>query len=434
MFCLECGQKIKESAAFCLNCGKKFGVKKEESQEKFGVKKEESQELSKPTKRLPLKAIFIATGAILVISLGFLAFRNIFVGKTPPLNESISPNLITIDASELVLTSDEVNLAQKESKYLISSDLEPGFSEGWQQGYDIIFETNDKTKMIMNVALRYSSVDLAKKAYDYFKEAGFLTKDYQKPEFQIESVPLGADLGYDQINTYQVKGKTEGINIASLQNVFRYQNIVGNLIVLAQANSLPEDEFLKYLQVLAGKWGIVAKTPTPIEALTPTIPSTANPTVRPTGPTTQLKVYFANLQKAGSSNCRQVFVIERSVPETVGVARAALNELFKGPTSEEKKQGYISLFSDETKSILKSIKITEGVCYVDLEDIRRIVPNASTSCGSAELLAEMETTLKQFPTIKKAIFAINGNPKTFYEWLQIGCTEANNFCDKKPFE
>lgn len=427
MFCLECGQKVKEQVAFCPNCGKKLGQPLP------------TELIVSPThKKLSLKTVFLLFLMILLIA-GMVGGSYYYLKrpKTELSQPKTIPNLITKETSNLVLTLEEVgasSFTKSEDKPLTDSDLETGFSEGWQQGHDVIFETNDKTKMIMNVAIRYSSVDLAKKAYDYFKEVGFLTKDYQKPEFQIEPATLGTDLGYDQITTYQAKGKTGGINVASLQNVFRYQNVVGNLIILTQASSLPEDEFLKYLRVLAGKWGIVTKTPTPIETQTPTIPLTTSPTAVPTGPTMQLKVYFANLQKASASDCSKVFALERSVSETVGVARAALNELFKGPTSEEKKQGYTSLFSDETKSILKNIKITEGVCYVNLEDIRQIVPNANTSCGSAELLAEMETTLKQFPTIKKVIFAINGNPKTFYDWLQIGCTETNDFCDKKPFE
>jgi hypothetical protein len=46
----------------------------------------------------------------------------------------------------------------------------------------------------------------------------------------------------------------------------------------------------------------------------------------------------------------------------------------------------------------------------------------------------VETTLKQFPTVDKVIFAIDGKPVTFYEWMQIGCYEENNFCDETPFK
>ena len=96
--------------------------------------------------------------------------------------------------------------------------------------------------------------------------------------------------------------------------------------------------------------------------------------------------------------------------------------------------GYTSFFSDITKNIFKSIKIVDKIVYIDLIDIRSIIPNASSSCGSSQFLAEMTNTLKQFSSIERAIFAIEGNPQVFYEWLQLGCGIENNNCDSKPFQ
>ena len=42
--------------------------------------------------------------------------------------------------------------------------------------------------------------------------------------------------------------------------------------------------------------------------------------------------------------------------------------------------------------------------------------------------------LKQFGIINKIIYAINGDPQSFYEWLQIGCSEENDNCDPTPFQ
>jgi hypothetical protein len=47
-----------------------------------------------------------------------------------------------------------------------------------------------------------------------------------------------------------------------------------------------------------------------------------------------------------------------------------------------------------------------------------VIPNASTSCGSAALLAQLDHTLLQFPAIDATIYSINGSPEAFYEWLQ----------------
>jgi hypothetical protein len=148
-----------------------------------------------------------------------------------------------------------------------------------------------------------------------------------------------------------------------------------------------------------------------------------------------IKVYFNNINfNPNLEDCSKVYSLNRIIPKTVEVAKAALKELFKGPTEEEKSQGYTSWFSKETQDILKSVKVKNGTAYVDLKDLRQMIPNASTSCGSAEFFAEVETTLQQFPTVDKVIFAIDGKPATFYEWMQIGCYEENDFCDETPFK
>ena len=147
-----------------------------------------------------------------------------------------------------------------------------------------------------------------------------------------------------------------------------------------------------------------------------------------------VEVFFNNSILDPEISCNKVFPVKREVSKTLGAAKVALEELFKGPTEEEKNQGYVSWFSDTTKDILKSVKIENDTAYVDLKDIRQVIPNVSTSCGSAEFLAEVETTLKQFPSVNRVIIAIEGKPKTFYEWIQIGCVKDNDFCDETPFK
>jgi eight-cysteine-cluster-containing protein len=147
-----------------------------------------------------------------------------------------------------------------------------------------------------------------------------------------------------------------------------------------------------------------------------------------------VKVFFSNSQLDPEFSCNKVFPVEREMSETLGVEKAVLEELFKGPTEEEKSQGYVSWFSQETKDILKSVKIENDTAYVDLKDIRQIIPNVSSSCGSVEFLTEVETTLKQFSAVDRVIIAIEGKPETFYEWIQIGCAKENDFCDEAPFK
>lgn len=150
--------------------------------------------------------------------------------------------------------------------------------------------------------------------------------------------------------------------------------------------------------------------------------------------TISLNVYFGKEGLAqGDAACSQVAPVIRTVPKTQGVARAALQELFRGPTPEERRQGYYSWFSDSTRAILKGVRIANGTAYVDLHDLRQLIPGATTSCGSAEFFSQVEATLEQFPTVDRVILAIEGQPRLFYEWMEMECDERNDYCDDRHF-
>lgn len=189
-----------------------------------------------------------------------------------------------------------------------------------------------------------------------------------------------------------------------------------------------------YQQQKAGGGLGLKPSPTPNEEVSSATESTTEPTEALLPGIMNLKVYFGNRRFNPDGDCGRVYSLNRDIPLTQAVAKASLRELFAGPTLKEKEEGYTSFFSEKTENILKKIKIENGVAYVDLADIRTIIPNASTSCGGAQFLAEVDKTLKQFSTIKKVIFAINGDPKTFYDWIQIGCSLENNDCDPTPFK
>jgi hypothetical protein len=35
--------------------------------------------------------------------------------------------------------------------------------------------------------------------------------------------------------------------------------------------------------------------------------------------------------------------------------------------------------------------------------------------------------------VERVLYAMEGDPAAFYEWLQVGCSAANDFCDPAPF-
>ena len=160
------------------------------------------------------------------------------------------------------------------------------------------------------------------------------------------------------------------------------------------------------------------------------------------GETIAVTVYFGNGElNPNIQDCRLVYPVVRMVaaPDAedvradLALARVALAELFAGPTSGEAEQGYISMFSAQTASILRSVAVEGKIAYVNLADIRQVIPSAGTSCGSQAFLAEMDQTVQAVLPVERVIYAIEGDPAAFYDWLQFGCSAANDFCDPAPF-
>jgi hypothetical protein len=147
----------------------------------------------------------------------------------------------------------------------------------------------------------------------------------------------------------------------------------------------------------------------------PAAPTSATPASSSAG-TTNLLVYF---HRGTPGDPAKVVAVPRSVPRTAAVATAALNELLPGPTAAERADGYWSMFVPGTARSLKSVRVADGVAYVDFRDIRNTIPNASSSFGSTALLAELDTTLRQVPTVKSTVYSFDGDVTLFYQWLQL---------------
>lgn len=155
---------------------------------------------------------------------------------------------------------------------------------------------------------------------------------------------------------------------------------------------------------------------TPGSAVPPTTQTTTTTTSTPPAATVTVKVFF---HKGVPDDPAKVTPVDRSVPKTAMVATAALRELLAGPTSSERAAGYWSQFSAVTAGQLRGVRVDGGVAYADFNDFSRVIPNASSSFGSAALLAELDATVKQFGTVKSTVYSFNGNVDAFYEWLQL---------------
>ena len=132
--------------------------------------------------------------------------------------------------------------------------------------------------------------------------------------------------------------------------------------------------------------------------------------------TTGVRIYFPRGDPG--IQCSRVFPVLRRVG-TPAVLKGAMNALLRGPTRVERRRGFGGWFSSGTAGMLRSVRLTGSVAYVDFKDMRRVIPNASSSCGSGLLLAQLDRTATQFPTVRRAIYSFNGSRIAFYEWLQL---------------
>lgn len=155
--------------------------------------------------------------------------------------------------------------------------------------------------------------------------------------------------------------------------------------------------------------------PTPVETTVPT-PETTVETVIPAGETVQ--VAFAT---PVVNDCSGVDFVDRVVEPGTDPILGAFTHLASGPTQAEMDEGLGSWFSEATEDAVISATLTDGLLVVDFNDIRPHMGGASTSCGSASLIAQLNATAFQFPEVQRVSYTIDGNCDTFFNWLQGEC-------------
>jgi hypothetical protein len=169
---------------------------------------------------------------------------------------------------------------------------------------------------------------------------------------------------------------------------------------------------------LAAVAGLAGGCGGPAPSASPTAPS-AGPSVPPTSPAAspgaEVRVYFV---PGGADPCGTVSPVVRKVAGPV-TAAIALRELLEGANAEETTAGFTSLFGPATADALIEVVVADGIARVSFRDLRPIIPNASSSCGSAALLGALDATLAQLTGIRGARYSFGGDEAAFYEWLQM---------------
>jgi hypothetical protein len=118
-----------------------------------------------------------------------------------------------------------------------------------------------------------------------------------------------------------------------------------------------------------------------------------------------IRVYFMNTaEDPNVSDCGLSYPVTRNIEKTPAIGRAAIEELLKGPSEEEKESGYVSSINQGV--VLQSLTIDNGVAKADFNE--QLGFEVGGSCRVASIRSQITNTLKQFPTVGEVIISING--------------------------
>ena len=187
----------------------------------------------------------------------------------------------------------------------------------------------------------------------------------------------------------------------------------GTPVVVAQcAEDAPDCDETAVNDGSGGAAGGVATTTIAVSA-------TESTTTTQSGELETVEVAFT----VNGGECDDVVAYERQIGASADPIVAAFESLVAGPTIDEEASGAGSFFSAETTGMVASAAVNDGVLVVDFDDLRSVIPNASTTCGSMALLAQLNTTAFQFDDVERVRYEIEASCDTFAGWLQRECME-----------
>jgi len=118
--------------------------------------------------------------------------------------------------------------------------------------------------------------------------------------------------------------------------------------------------------------------------------------------TRETTIFLGNIAlNPNAIDCEKVFPVKRRIKDEPNVATLTIEKLLAGPNELEKLHGYYSSLEDAE---FNSINILGDVATIDFNKL----PSGG-SCLVAQARAEIETTLKQFETIKEVIITLKGD-------------------------
>ena len=153
-------------------------------------------------------------------------------------------------------------------------------------------------------------------------------------------------------------------------------------------------------------------TAPPTEPYAPTRPATP-------GVVNHVDVYFTR----EGAECGEDTVAHQRTVEGAGVLRGALAHLLLGPTPQEQGDGARTVFPEGIGDVLNDVTINDGVARIDFAyfaDRMQV-----TSCTTMALLAQLDATATQFPSVSRAIYSFDGSVKDFYLAFELAPPDSD---------
>lgn len=150
--------------------------------------------------------------------------------------------------------------------------------------------------------------------------------------------------------------------------------------------------------------------------------SAAKETTPPDTTEIEVEVYFSKHPESDSDPTK-VFPVDRTATDN-GVAKLVLSELIKGPSTEEKDDGFYTEIKLSGKSNCggDDFKVTISGGKATVQFCKVVVQAGTLSDARSE--AQIQATLTQFPTVQKVII-LNKNGNCLFG------TSGENLCLKE---
>jgi hypothetical protein len=121
----------------------------------------------------------------------------------------------------------------------------------------------------------------------------------------------------------------------------------------------------------------------------------------------QYKLFFGNEDFNSSlADCDDLFPVFRDGKGVEDIISKALSELIKGPTDEEKGQGYYTSLRPGIRIL--GIRNESGTIYADFS--RELEEGVAGSCQTMAIRAQINETLLQFAGVRDVVILVEGSP------------------------